>query len=456
MGGGSGVSCPRGTYTDAYNKAPACTPCRTGLTTAAEGSSAAGGCKLARAGFYVQESRLSNAADEQQTQPLQQTVVRATAAAEDGSSKPAADTLAEYVAVPCFGIEYDLDSNTRRAVPCVENSYGQSAPSFDLVATRCIPCPDGTATPDVQSGVAAASGYTSALACSPLPGWATQHWGRSSAARSVQGGDGLPQPCGKGSYSPGGSADAPGGSCTSCPRGFTTQEPAAEGPDECNICSAGNGGAGCLPCSYGTYSFGGSPHGCRPCQQGHTSARGAESSAQCVVTWPQELDSYTTQLPVSDEGAWTDVAAGDASEQACKAGCGAGCIMYHYATGEGKCRVLLALTPDAAGFSSRAAVGFKAFSGGAVLDYAFFYIPASLMLGVQIRDVGSVTLGECLRACSRSEACVLVRVTGDAAGSSSSLNSCALFTGQLDPDSITSYQVAPQHLLSDGFEVNTL
>jgi hypothetical protein len=130
--------------------------------------------------------------------------------------------------------------------------------------------------------------------------------------------------------------------------------------------------------------------------------------------------------------------------------------MYHYTMSEKKCQVLLALKPESPGFSSRAAVGFKAFSGGAVLDYAFYYIPASVTLGVQTQDFGRVTLGECLKACSRSEACVLVRVTGNTASSSSSiLDSCALFTGQLDPDWLTSYQVLPQHLLSDGFVVNT-
>jgi hypothetical protein len=129
--------------------------------------------------------------------------------------------------------------------------------------------------------------------------------------------------------------------------------------------------------------------------------------------------------------------------------------MYHYTLSEKKCQVLLALNTDSPGFSSHAAVGFKAFSGGAVLDYAFYYIPASVMLGVQTQDVGSVALGECLKACSRSDACVLVRVTGNAADNSSKLDSCALFTGQLDADWLTSYQVLPQHLLSDGFVVNT-
>jgi hypothetical protein len=130
--------------------------------------------------------------------------------------------------------------------------------------------------------------------------------------------------------------------------------------------------------------------------------------------------------------------------------------MYHYTMSEKKCEVIIELTPLSAGFSSRAAVGFKAFSGGAVLDYAFYYVPASLMLGVQVQDVGKVTLSECLKACSRSDSCVLVRITGNAASGSSRLDSCALFTGQLDADWVSSYQVAPQNLLSDGFVVNTL
>jgi hypothetical protein len=221
------------------------------------------------------------------------------------------------------------------------------------------------------------------------------------------------------------------------------------------VCSPGFGGTNCLPCSYGKYSFGGSADDCVPCDAGQTSARGADASSQCVVVWPQDRDSYTTHVRVSDASAWTNMAAGDASEQACKATCGAGCIMYHYTTSEKNCQVLLELTPASAGFSSRAAAGFKAFSGGVVLDYVFYYIPASLSLGVQLQDVGKVTLAECLKACSRHDSCVLVRVTGNAS-SSSSLESCVLLSGQLDPDWVTSYQVAPQRLLSDGFVVNTL
>uniref|UniRef100_A0A383VZF6 Tyrosine-protein kinase ephrin type A/B receptor-like domain-containing protein n=1 Tax=Tetradesmus obliquus TaxID=3088 RepID=A0A383VZF6_TETOB len=599
MGGGSGLRCPRGTYTPAFNDAPACTPCRNGLTTANEGSSASSACRLAKAGFYVMEVQLpNNIAGEQlpaevpgvpEPNGVQAAAAAAVAAAAAAAAGDANGTYTEYVAVPCpvgtyqdkeseassctscpnglttrepgadgvvlclappgvqllpgaenvsdcpvgsykegwnlnpciscgeglltestgavaldacfvpagWGIEIDTITKVRSAVMCVLNTYGQSSASYDLLTTRCIPCPEGTATADIQSGVTAAAGYTSSQACMPLPGWGYTAAGavekcmvgswsaggqqrvcRACAAMyttaaegavssnecwveagwAVQGSRGLPQPCSQGSFSVGGSAGAPGGSCTTCPEGFTTQEPAAESADDCNICSPGYGGAQCQPCSYGTYSFGGSTDACRNCGAGQTSARGADSSSQCVVVWPQDRDSYTMHVHISDESAWADSAAGDATEQACRAQCGAGCIMYRYNAGDKKCQVLLELTAGSPGFSSRAAVGLKAFSGGAVLDYAFYYVPASLDLGVQIKDVRKVTMADCLKACSRSEACVLVRVAGNASSSSSSssLDSCVLLSGQLDADWVTSYQVTPQRLLSDGFVVDTL
>jgi hypothetical protein len=52
--------------------------------------------------------------------------------------------------------------------------------------------------------------------------------------RAVQGSRGLPSPCNKGTYSTGGSAGAPGGSCVACATGFTTQETAAESEEDCN------------------------------------------------------------------------------------------------------------------------------------------------------------------------------------------------------------------------------
>jgi hypothetical protein len=125
MGGGAGLSCPRGTYTDAFNNAPACTPCRNGLTTVKEGSSASADCRLAKAGFFVQEVQLpNNLAGEQLPHSPAQEGVQAVAAA-DGDTGDANATHTEYVAVPCpVGTYQDRETE----------------------ATSCTPCPNGLTT----------------------------------------------------------------------------------------------------------------------------------------------------------------------------------------------------------------------------------------------------------------------------------------------------------------------
>jgi hypothetical protein len=45
---------------------------------------------------------------------------------------------------------------------------------------------------------------------------------------------GLPKPCDLGSYSVGGSLEAPNGTCRPCPPGYTTQTDQSVGDWECN------------------------------------------------------------------------------------------------------------------------------------------------------------------------------------------------------------------------------
>jgi hypothetical protein len=115
-----------------------------------------------------------------------------------------------------WGIEYDTLTKTRKALMCVSNTYGQSGPSFDLLTMRCIPCPDGTATADVQSGVTATAGYTSGQACMPLPGWGY------TASGAVE-------RCIVGSWSAGGQQRT----CRACPAMFTTAGEGAAASSDC-------------------------------------------------------------------------------------------------------------------------------------------------------------------------------------------------------------------------------
>jgi hypothetical protein len=45
---------------------------------------------------------------------------------------------------------------------------------------------------------------------------------------------GLPKPCDVGTYSTGGTLEAPDGACVACPDGFTTQKDEADGIEDCD------------------------------------------------------------------------------------------------------------------------------------------------------------------------------------------------------------------------------
>jgi hypothetical protein len=140
MAGGAGISCPRGTYTDGFNAAPACTPCRTGLTTSAEGSSGSHDCKVAKAGFYVQEVQLPNTiSEQQQDQPPQELGVQAAAAAVDTGSG-SNDTHMEYVGVPCpIGSYQDRESEAACCTVCPNGLTTQSVGAYGLALCLAPP-----------------------------------------------------------------------------------------------------------------------------------------------------------------------------------------------------------------------------------------------------------------------------------------------------------------------------
>jgi hypothetical protein len=124
------------------------------------------------------------------------------------------------------------------------------------------------------------------------------------------------------------------------------------------------------------------------------------------------------------------------------------------------CQILTGLSSRMGGawYQSKVALGFKVFGGGAVLDYAFSYVPEGLIVGELQVELGRVNLDKCLEACSQNDDCVLVRVKHSSSGSSSSssVDACGMYRGVLDEGWTSLYRIAPEALLEDGAVVNTL
>eukprot|EP00775_Hariotina_reticulata_P009036 gene9036-9207_t len=308
-------------------------------------------------------------------------------------------TFTQCYVAPGMGVIIKEDGGLM-AVPCQQGTYGLDDKSFNVRYTRCIACPMYMVTVDSVTGIAPSSGYTDQSACVNRPGWginADNH--ASEKAMDVD--RMLPKPCDKGTFSIGGTRNNSFGQCTPCPAGFTTPD------DESN--RPGHGGDSCKPCRVGTFTFGSQAAGddCRPCPGGHTSAKGAESNADCVAVWPLSDASYIDLLPLSNDSAWLDVEIGNNTDVACKRRCGSGCIMYRYfyaddATGiSSRCQIFKEINSTSQQWSNRSALAFKAYGSGVVIDYAFYYVPASLIVGELVEDKGLISLPECLDACTR-------------------------------------------------------
>ncbi|WIA35695.1 hypothetical protein OEZ86_004101 [Tetradesmus obliquus] len=232
-GDGSISDCPVGSYKEGWNLNP-CISCGDGLLTESDGAVSADAC-------YVP---------------------------------------------PGFGIVRVEGSGAVSAVMCVQGMFGRSAPNYDTRSTRCMPCPGNTATADVITGIPASSGYTDISDCQPLPGkgffpdgvvqpcpvglWSAglqqrtckpcpaAHTTLSEGSTSpkdcvvqpgwAMAGNGLPQPCAKGFYGPGGSAGDADGACIECPAGWTTAESAEDSASDCRVCLPGYGGPACAHC----------------------------------------------------------------------------------------------------------------------------------------------------------------------------------------------------------------
>jgi hypothetical protein len=160
--------------------------------------------------------------------------------------------------------------------------------------------------------------------------------------------------------------------------------------------------------------------------------------------------SSDVYLHASSDSFWTDSPSGAASVEDCQAQCTTGCIMFRYRQDPVQCSLLMELEPESASFSSRAALGFKAYSDGVVHDYAFHYVPNQLTIGNLVEDMGpNITLKDCMDACFHETKCILIRVTGSSMRAA--MDSCKLFAYDIDTEFVSVYRVDGRRLFHDGF-----
>ena len=274
----------------------------------------------------------------------------------------------------------------------------------------CTPCATGLTT--------VADGRTSATQCVVQAGWR-------------MGGDGIPAPCDKGTYSTGGTELAPNATCTACGTGLSTQDDAATEAGDCSVCAAGYGGAGCALCPYGTFSSGGAAVGedCVPCATGTTSRRGATESNMCL----SRLQEPTRDIFPLGTNAWA-VDAASTSALACGTSCwaNAACVMYRFASTGSVCEHFLETAGGAV------SLGFKV---GAADDYALHTIPTGQTVGVALGAAATVAdEAACRASCTANSACELYSFAS---------GSCTLLRSELDTDYSSMWAVRGADLLSD-------
>ncbi|KAF6264065.1 hypothetical protein COO60DRAFT_1663488 [Scenedesmus sp. NREL 46B-D3] len=361
------------------------------------------------------------------------------------------------------------------AEPCEQNTYGHDVDRVAVANARCTACPTDMFTLDVLEGAPRSGLYTSEAACLVKPGWGTTATipqecpvgtfnegknrlpcqqcetglttvdvGKTSEDQCVvQAGwqmaaDGIPAPCDKGSYSTGGTEQAPNATCTECGGGYSTQEDESTAAAECAVCAAGYGGNGCVTCPYGTFASGGAIDGdaCTACAAGTTSRAGATHSQQCYSTL---IDARNDVFNLEDESAWVeDVAAttGELCGTACTSS--ATCVMYQFilseaGDGSGTCSLL-----SAAGDPTHT-VGFKIGNGD---DYSVWGLDQSVGAALASQPIGITTEAACKDACSDAAECeVYVWQSGS--------NACSLTKSELEEAAISMFQVRGDHLYSD-------
>eukprot|EP00882_Tetradesmus_deserticola_P003863 GHRQ01004087.1.p1 GENE.GHRQ01004087.1~~GHRQ01004087.1.p1 ORF type:complete len:520 (+),score=107.65 GHRQ01004087.1:1239-2798(+) len=480
--GGEGVACPLDTYSDSELNSTACTPCPFGLKTESTGTQGVALC-LAPPGWELREWEGATTItpcqkgwykegwNKNPCLPCGENVDT------DSDGTPSIDGC---FIPPGYG-SLGVQNGTVRAELCVENRFGYADRRYNIESASCQLCDTNTYTRDVLTKTPSLTGYTAPEDCLVMPGWGidasltavackagtyneglnrklcrncptvyTTMWDKANSSAhcvikpgwSMDLALGLPKPCDLGSYSAGGTLEAPGGACTPCPPGYNTQTDQAVGAWECNVCTAGHGGATCGVCPYNTYSTGGHHMeiNCWACPAGTTSSRMAEDDTQCYATM---VDADKDYFSLSDGSKWT-VQAGVASGLACRSACDANtaCVLYRFSSninGSPACQLLL---EDPAG---QQVIGLKAGGG---MDYVMYTVDEDLIVGEPLQQHASKTPEECMVACAKN-GCELVSLA--LPNMPDSPGSCKLYMSAQDADWVGMHHVQGSKLFSDGF-----
>ncbi|KAF6264075.1 hypothetical protein COO60DRAFT_270687 [Scenedesmus sp. NREL 46B-D3] len=479
---GEGVACPLDTYSDLELANTECTPCPFGLKTENVGSEGVAMC-LAPPGWELRDWEGATTItpcpkgwykegwNKNPCLPCGENIDTDTDATPsiDGCFIP-----------PGYGSATD-EFGTVRADLCVENRFGYAARMYNIETASCQICDPNTYTRDVLTNTPAEAGYTVPEDCLVMPGWGidtsliavpckagtyneglnrklcqpcptvyTTMWDRANSSShcvikpgwAMDLAIGLPKPCDLGSYSVGGSLEAPGATCTPCPPGFTTQTDQSVADWECNVCTAGHGGGTCGACPHDTYSTGGHHFelNCWPCPAGTTSSRMAEDDTHCHATMVAADNDF---FPLSDDSRWI-LQADVGSALACRNACddNAACVLYRFSSnvdGLPACQLLL---EDAAG---QQVVGLKAGGG---MDFVMYTLDEDLVVGELLQEHASKTPEECMAACA-TNGCELVSLALPNMPDSPGL--CKLYRSAQDGDWVGMHHVQGSKLFSDGF-----
>eukprot|EP00775_Hariotina_reticulata_P003324 gene3324-3601_t len=323
---GIGKLCPKGTYTDTLNSLNLCTPCGTGVTTAAEGSTAVSACDRAIKGYKYTGSNtaapceLNFYQDEESTNSsckacpfnmltrLEGATGPADCLAQPGFAQPdSSSNIAEcpvnfykegWNRNPCVSCGTNIITNDTATVSkdgclvpagfgltqttptlvasrCLSNTYGDDKDRVAVASARCTACPVNMFTDDKWGATPPTNGYTDQTDCKVDDGW-----GMTESS--------VVEICQVGFYNPGQNRLP----CTACPNGYTTLGTGSNTSTDCVIRpgwyfdTAKNLPA---PCDKGSWSSGGTaldrePSTCNACSTGYTTQeQEADQAADCAV-----------------------------------------------------------------------------------------------------------------------------------------------------------------------------
>eukprot|EP00775_Hariotina_reticulata_P014240 gene14240-14388_t len=266
---------------------------------------------------------------------------------------------------------------------------------------ECSSCPSGYMGYDIVLD----DGEINGTVCVVQAGWA------------VDPRFGVPVPCDKGTYSPGGTDDDINGACIACPQGYTTQNGEAEALTDCE-------------CTV--------------------SRRGNTDPGNCFTKLLSPIKDYA---PLNDDSFWSRQASlGSTTQQDCQAACDGNpaCMMTRFGTAAPgadaqQCDLLLEAP------AGQKAVAFKA-GGDLGLDFAVYTIPAGLVIGVQVLDLSAsnFTASQCMGACRANRAqCELATFDAAQLQDVNATGSCALFRSDYDAEWASMFHVQGEKLFGD-------